>query len=105
MSLFVFLQFSPRILPRRLHSPKGSMKKPEESWEFRTIRHTSGAFQIGLLENSWKLSFNISHYNTNKELAAVGYFGILPLRVLALMRLNRCVPVGTHGGVRGQLFI
>ena len=27
------------------------------------------------------------------------------LRVLALMRLNRRVPVGTHGGVRGRLSI
>ena len=26
------------------------------------------------------------------------------LRVLALMRLNRRVPVGTHGGVKGRLF-
>ena len=26
------------------------------------------------------------------------------LRVLALMRLNRRVPVGTHGGVRGRRF-
>ena len=27
-----------------------------------------------------------------------------PIRVLALMRLNRRVPVGTHGGVRGRRF-
>ena len=26
------------------------------------------------------------------------------LRVLALMRLNRHIPVGTHGDVRGRLF-
>ena len=42
----------------------------------------------------------------NERLAEVGYFSILRrlLRVLALMRLNRRVPVGTHDGVRGRLF-
>ena len=30
--------------------------------ESRTIRHTSVHFQIGLLANSWKPSFNISYY-------------------------------------------
>ena len=40
---------------------------------------------------------------TNERLATAGHFTILPLRVLVLMRLNRRVPVGTHGGVRGRL--
>ncbi len=42
---------------------------------------------------------------TNERLAASGHFVTLPLRVLALMRLKRCVPVGRHGGVRGRLSI
>ena len=42
---------------------------------------------------------------TNERLAAAGHFVTLLLRVLELMRLNRRVPVGRHGGVRGQLFI
>ena len=39
----------------------------------------------------------------NERLAAAGDFGILPLRVLALMRLNRRVSVGRHGGVGVRL--
>lgn len=71
--------------------------------ESRTIRHTSVHFQIGLLANSWKLIF--TYPIISERLVAAGHFGILPLRVLALMRLNRRVLVGRHGGVRGWLFI
>ena len=42
---------------------------------------------------------------TNERLAAAGHFGILPLRVLALMRLSRRAQFGTHGGVRSRLSI
>ena len=60
-------------------------------------------FQIGLLANSWKLIF--TYPIISERLVAAGHSGILPLRVLALMRLNRRVLVGRHGGVRGWLFI
>ena len=44
---------------------------------------------------------NINVFNAGKKREEA----VALLRVLALMRLNRRVPVGTHGGVRGRLSI
>ena len=61
-----------------------------------------GQFPIGLLANCRKPSFRMFHYKRKTRDSRIFWYPQL-LRVLALMRLNRRVPVGTHGGVRGRL--
>ena len=61
-----------------------------------------GQFPIGLLANCRKPSFSMFHYKRKTRDSRIFWYPQL-LRVLALMRLNRRVPVGTHGGVRGRL--
>ena len=63
-----------------------------------------GEFPIGLLANCRKPSFSMFHYKRKTRDSRIFWYPQL-LRVLALMRLNRRVPVGTHGGVRGRLSI
>lgn len=60
-----------------------------------------GEFPIGLLANCRKPSFRMFHYKRKTRDSRIFWYPQL-LRVLALMRLNRRVPVGTHGGVRGR---
>ena len=61
-----------------------------------------GQFPIGLLANRGKSSFRMFHYKRKTRDSRIFWYPQL-LRVLALMRLNRRVPIGTHGGVRGRL--
>ena len=62
-----------------------------------------GQHPTGLLENSRKPYTCVFHYKRKTRNSGIFRYPEL-LRVLALMRLNRRVPVGTHGGVRGRLF-
>ena len=62
-----------------------------------------GEFPIGLLANCRKPSFSMFHYKRKTRDSRIFWYPQL-LRVLALMRLNRRVPIGTHGGVRGRLY-
>ena len=60
-----------------------------------------GQLPIGLLANRRKSSFRMFHNQRKTRSSRIFQYPQL-LRVLALMRLNRRVPVGTHGGVRGR---
>ena len=61
-----------------------------------------GELPIELLANRRKPSFSMFHYQRKTRNSRIFWYPQL-LRGLALMRLNRRVPIGTYGGVRGRL--
>ena len=61
-----------------------------------------GKHQIGLLAHSGKSGAIVFHYQCKTRGGRILQYPRL-LRVHALMRLNRRVPTGTHGGVRSQI--
>ena len=56
----------------------------------------------GILGNCRKRYAHKDHYKRKTRTGRILQHP-RPIRVLALMRLNRRVPNGTHGGVRGRL--